>query len=185
MLKKIIEFKLNNLAGIIAFVGFFAMWMIINFLMSQNSIERLTDGYGIFDLHFNYSNQTVYSMLQRLGTEGRHDYLNMLPFDYIFSILFSFAFAKLFQIVLGKGAYSSKIEYIILIPYLRGLMDWLENTFLFVIISAFPQKFTILITTSSFVTSIKWVLMILTLTLPVVIALNNIIRKISAGSKAV
>ena len=96
----------------------------------------------IFDLSpFGYSFTYATELLDTLGVEGRNLYLStQLPLDFIYPGLFSITYSLLLVWLLGK-IYNedSKIYYLVFVPFLAGIFDYIENVFIIKMINSFPD----------------------------------------------
>ena len=127
----------------------------------------------LLDLYFSYSLDQVYEYLVRLGEGGRSAYTCMaLTSDLVFPVIYSLAFSVALTLLLKKllpG--TSRFRYLCLIPFLIVIADWCENLNLAFVTRVFPEPADWVVRFASFFTSLKWVLVVLTL-LMLVIALT-------------
>ena len=123
-------------------------------------------GFGGFvplDLHFTYTPEQVYGYLAELGAEGRGSYSCMLLFpDMVFPVVYAAALSVLFMLVLCRHVSPAR-AYLCLFPFLVVIADWGENLFLAGVLAAYPQSLDGVIRIASLFTSLKWVLIALTL----------------------
>lgn len=88
-----------------------------------------------------YSSEYVRKLFETLGEAGRNVYLfQQIPLDMIypglFAITFSLLLALLFERVLST---KSKIQKLIILPFLAGIFDYLENLGIIVMLNMHPN----------------------------------------------
>ena len=114
------------------------------------------------DLHFSYSPDQVYEYLAVLGAKGRGDYTRMLlTSDLAFPVVYSMALSIALMIVLRKLLPLASV-YLCLFPFTIVIADWFENLCLVMVTREFPEQADIIASYASSFTSLKWVLIVLT-----------------------
>ena len=119
----------------------------------------------LLDLHFSYSPVQAYEHLSALGEEGRSNYASMaLTSDLVFPVIYSLALSVALMLILKKlPSQVSRIRYLCLFPFLIIIIDWCENLSLAFVTYTFPGKIDWIVNSASFFTSLKWILVVLTL----------------------
>ncbi len=121
-------------------------------------VESYAPGKTLFDLSpGGYSYENALSLLQTLGTAGRHSYLTIqLPLDLIYPGLFAISYTLLITWLFKKGfKANSKIFYLAVVPFFGGLFDYLENVGIILMLKAFPEVSSNLVKTASAFTILK------------------------------
>jgi len=110
---------------------------------------------GILDLYFSYSVMEAYQLLDTYTEANRHTYLLVeLTVDLVYPWVYSFALCFLIFLL------SSKLN-LSLFPFLILIVDYFENFGIATLIYYYPQKLLYIAAVTSLFTSIKWVLVIL------------------------
>jgi len=89
-----------------------------------------------------YSPDYVNTLMNSLGTEGRHSYLyNQLPLDAIYPFLCGTSYCLLLAFVLSKlNKLDGNLFYLCLIPVFSGLFDYCENIGIATILITYPNN---------------------------------------------
>lgn len=133
------------------------------------------------DLHFSYRPEQVYEYLAGLGAEGRRSYRGMLLFpDMVFPVVYAAALSVLLVLVLCRYLSPSR-GYLCLFPFLIVIADWGENLFLAVVLAAYPEPLDGVIRIASLFTSLKWVLVALTLLVLLPVLLVRLAKSARTG----
>ena len=121
----------------------------------------------LLDLHFSYGPDQVYEHLSILGAKGRIAYARMaLTSDLLFPISYSFALSVALMLVLRKlFRADSQFRHLCLFPFLIVIADWCENLCLAFLTLTFPDRADTIICFASAFTSLKWMLVILTISI--------------------
>ena len=115
------------------------------------------------DLYFSYSPDQVYTYLATLGAQGRENYTRMLlTSDMAFPVIYSMALSTALLLVLRKLLPPANV-WLCLFPFMIVIADWFENLSLVIIMRKFPQQADNIVACASAFTSMKWLLVILTL----------------------
>ena len=143
-MKKIVTI-LQKMASGKAVLILFILTMAVFSLMIMFTIpkvESFASGIPLFDMSpSGYSHQQAISLLESLGEDGRNVYLfQQLPVDFIYPGLFAISYALLLTWLFAKSfAANLKIFFLVLVPVLGGLFDYLENIGIIIMINAFPN----------------------------------------------
>ena len=107
-----------------------------------------------------YTAEHAISLLNAIGPEGRDLYLSLqLPLDFIYPGLFILSYSLLFAWLLKKNySLESKAYYALYLPILAGLFDYTENVLIIIMLKAYPDLSSGLVTAASLATIIKSVL---------------------------
>jgi hypothetical protein len=107
-----------------------------------------------------YTTEYAISLLKAIGPEGRELYLSLqLPLDFIYPGLFIISYSFLFAWLLKKNYRpESKVYYALYIPILAGLFDYVENILIIMMLNAYPDLSSGLVTAASLATISKSIL---------------------------
>jgi hypothetical protein len=89
-----------------------------------------------------YSPDYVNTLLNSLGTEGRHAYLyNQLPLDAIYPFLCGTTYCLLLAFVLSKlNKLDGSLIYLCLLPVFSALFDYCENIGIVAMLTTYPNN---------------------------------------------
>ncbi len=190
-MKVLIRFMQKYSTGKIISVLFLSTMTVYTAMLSYSipAISAFAPDLSIFDLSpsgysFTYAND----LLNSLGIEGRNLYLSVqLPLDFIYPGLFSITYSLLLIWIFGKSFNAdSKIYYFALIPFLAGFFDYVENVFIIIMITSFPDLQVTTVKYASIFTILKssftiffFILLITSIALLFKTKISNIHNKLS------
>jgi branched-subunit amino acid permease len=123
---------------------------------SSSEIKNNSNNHGLLDAKFSYSQSTAYEYFENYGVEGRIKYTQFQILDMIYPLFYSLLLASLLFKLFTKSKYN---------PYLfalfAGTFDYIENLLLFSLNVSFPHINKAVVLISSFATSLKWSLIIM------------------------
>lgn len=141
-MKSIIKKYLNGKRIIILFILtnlVYAIMMMITIpkVMSYNGGMKILDS-----IPTGYDFEYVNSLLNALGSKGRHAYLYyQLPIDMIYPLLFGITYSLILAYILNKlGKLETHLFYFCGFPALTGLCDYLENVSIITILNLYPEN---------------------------------------------
>lgn len=146
--------KLNKIASLKSLLVFFGIC-----LASVTTISKIASAYNItynLDTRLSYPPSVVYDVLKALGKTGRQGYLFLHLVDYLYDVSYSI-FLGMALILLVKKLFPDKksLLNLCLIPIFAGLMDFLENISLDLLILSYPSRNNIAPTLASYFTVLK------------------------------
>jgi len=143
-----------------------------NYLFSQ-----LTKFSATLDLSFFYSVDFANNFFKTISSTGTSHYLyKFTTIDTIFPIFYSVFFALLVAYILKKkNIENSKLEYLILLPFISMLFDYLENILTIILMNNLHEISQILIYLLTISSSIKWGVALIGI--PIIIGLLFIKKK--------
>jgi hypothetical protein len=153
MFKKFLDMMMLKATWVRA-LGWLIIAEIVYFSMLNITIpmvEKQADGNKIFDLMpFGYSSEYAIDLLNSLGEQGRGEYLTyQIPLDLLYPGLMGIAGA--FLITLLTKEISQRFRWLIFLPLLAALFDYLENGMVAIMLIKFPSiSDTIIVTASTF-----------------------------------
>jgi hypothetical protein len=130
------------------------------------------------DLYFSYSPDQVYTSLATLGAQGRENYTRMLlTSDMAFPVIYTMALSTALLLVLRKLLPPAGAS-LCLFPFMIVIADWFENLSLVMIMRKFPEQSDTIVALASTFTSMKWVLVILTVFILLAAMAYSVARRI-------
>ena len=121
-------------------------------------VENYALGIDLFDLSpSGYSYDHAVLLMDTLGETGRSVYLTQqLPADFIYPGLFAISYSLLLTwLFLKSFDPKSWVYYLVFIPILAGLFDYLENIGIILMINAYPDLTPGLVRFASIMTVLK------------------------------
>lgn len=125
--------------------------------LGSRGISLYNNGYGLFDMHLKgYSPQTVYDVLNQMGTKGIAHYNIFFIIDNIF-VISVFYTLFVFSMYISRKSKQRWIGYgMAAATAVKAVTDFIENTLLIIVINNFPAKNDVLIKISSILTTVKF-----------------------------
>lgn len=123
------------------------------------------------DLQFSYSPEKAYQLLAQFSAEDLKMYRILeltgdIAYPIIYGLFFAFIIFKL-----------SKNTVFAIVPLLSILADIIENSGIAIMITSLPKELYTVASITSIFTSLKWILIISSLLLIVVLFVRNLLRK--------
>ena len=119
-----------------------------------NTISQLTDitgGIGILDFDRGYTHGRVIEVFSSYSDAGMTLYLRIQLLDLINPALYSLLISSLVYLLVRR----SKVIWLSIIPLLAGLLDYLENLTLYLLVQSYPDISESLVSFSSALSIIK------------------------------
>ncbi len=122
---------------------------------------------GALDAHLSYTPQQAYQALEAYGPSGRAQYSRaILLLDIIFPVIYTL----LLSLLIARGLVhafpaSPRIQLLALLPFAAVLFDWLENASILVLLASFPRRLDGLAAAAGVFTSLKWIILALSVLL--------------------
>jgi len=119
---------------------FAALYVLINFSgIGVAGLLRITDGANILDFEYGYTYDKAYNMLTALGIEGRAFYqTRILPIDFPFPFSYMLFYSGFIALLIKHIRPSKLLGYLLFIPVLAMLSDWIENIGIISMLSNYP-----------------------------------------------
>lgn len=119
--------------GLVVLIALYAIvFGMIIFTMSQ--LSEATSGAGIIDFERGYSASRVGEILGSYGPDGFALYGRIQLLDLINPALYSLIFASILHLMFRGG----KASWVVILPLIAGMLDYLENVTIFLLIRSFP-----------------------------------------------
>lgn len=126
-------------------------------------LRQLTGGTGMLDMLFGYSVSQVYSMLEIIGNAGQQIYIELLYLDFAFMIFYTLFQSFIITALIKKARLNDYFKILNILPFLRSILDIIENFFILKILFHYPLKMITLVNISSIITISKLILNIIIL----------------------
>jgi hypothetical protein len=141
------------------FMLFFLVTILITMQFGTNGMKKFDSTAEMLDMsNFGYSVTAVYGLLTRLGATGRLIYIQQLGIDILFAVIFALFQSVMISGLIKRSHAGDRWKILNLLPFLRSLLDLIENGLLLYIIIQFPVEFPALATAASLVTISKWII---------------------------
>ncbi len=143
--------------------GFFLLFLLVVILITMqfgtNGMKKFDSAAELLDMYkFGYSVTAVYGLLTRLTATGRLIYIQQLGIDILFAVVFALFQSMMISSLIKRSEADERLRILNLLPFLRSLLDLVENALLLSIIFQFPVENPGLVTTASSVTMAKWII---------------------------
>jgi len=127
----------------------------------------------LIDLQFSYDQAEVTAILTGIGAKGRASYL----WANLIDMAFPFFYGSFFVGFLWRFRMHESLRLLALVPVMLAFVDWGENIQIRAMINAFPTISEAQAASASLFTSIKQVLLYVTLAMFVATGLTALVRK--------
>lgn len=121
-------------------------------------LRSLSGGTGMLDMMFGYSPPVVHGLLEKIGGAGRLLYSRLLLLDFAFAVAYTALQALLITALLRKAAMDGLWKRLNLLPFVRSLLDFVENGILLFVLNSFPEYPQIIVYLASAITLVKLIL---------------------------
>ena len=123
------------------------------------------------DLQFSYSPEKAYQLLSNFSAADLQKYMIIeLTVDVVYPIIYTL----LLSFLIFKINANPKLA---LFPFLILIADYLENTGIVILISNFPKELNSIVSVTSLLTSLKWLLVISCVLLIIVSGIRRLFMK--------
>jgi hypothetical protein len=166
----------------IAVAFFFWLFNFSSLPLSNPALMRVSHGKELLDVRLYYSAQEAFQAMKDYGPEGREIYQHFLVADFVFAPLYGLAFSLLLTLLaralFGPASSWSRLN---LLPIGIALIDWLENTCLFLLLIRYPGQNVFIGTASGIATLAKWVLTAVTLAVFAFMGMRLLAKRLAPG----
>ena len=121
----------RNLA-LLTLMSVVVMGLVIATVME---IGDVSDGAGVIDFFQGYSLETVNATLQAYGEEGLNLYARVQLLDVLNPLLYSLTVASFVYMTIKN----TRHKWLSITPLAGGLFDYLENIFIYLMTSSYPN----------------------------------------------
>lgn len=118
-------------------------------------LRVLSGGTGMLDMMFGYSPPMVHRLLEKVGSAGRHLYTRLLLLDFAFAIAYTALQSLLITALVRKASMDGLWKRFNLLPFVRSLLDLVENGILLFILNSFPVYPSTIVRIAAVITIIK------------------------------
>jgi len=158
MLNRLIDKTFSKVSGPVFLIAI-VIFMVFILLVLPNESERSEKYFKDSpapDSSFLYSGEDLYRMAENFGAEGRAYYIrSRFTFDIVWPLAYGL-FLCTAMVYLGRRLKHTKTRYLILLPILGVLLDYMENTGASLVMLMYPARVPILPHIVPIFTTAKW-----------------------------
>jgi hypothetical protein len=171
-LKKILDIIIQKASwkkAVLFSVIFAAFFVVINFTaIGVAEFSNITNGTNVFDFELGYSYEKANEMLTAYGAEGREFYLSKIPLDFPFPISYMLCLMGLMTLILKHTPSKKLNKYLLLLPVLSMLCDWIENIGIIIMLNNYPNLPEWSVSLASIFGILKWSFVAVSITVVIV-----------------
>lgn len=132
---------------------------------AERDIKQYSGGETVIDLHFTYTPEKVYQLLEGYGPDGRSYYFFAeTTADTVYVLIYTMFFLGLIVwIYQHKISQSHILKSLLALPLLACCFDFLENICVLTLLTKFPERLDQVAVLSAVFTGGKWLFALLTL----------------------
>ncbi len=147
----------------------FALYIIMaGFIMpaAERDIKQYSGGNTVIDLHFSYTPDQAYQLLDSYGPDGRKYYFFAeATADTVYVLIYTLFFLGLLVwLYKNKIHREERLKILLALPVIALCFDFLENICVLTLLTRFPERLDQLAYLSAIFTGGKWLFALLTLT---------------------
>ena len=145
--------KIIGISTVITLIMFAVVMFIVN-----PSIDG-KNGMSVLALQLAFDKEVGIEIINTWGKSGIENFKQLIFTDYIYALGYSFFFASILSVLILKKSKqnSSKYKFIIFLPFIAGLFDWIENTLELLFIHNPIEFSNTLFFIHSIIASLKWI----------------------------
>ena len=171
--------KCSNLKNITLLFLFLLIFIFVIFPYYESNINNSTnENIKILDVRFGYNIDQVTELFKEMGENGRAAYFIILSkTDMIYPIIYGSFLILLIAFLLDKiYPHSNKILLFLIFPIVGMVFDYLENFNTLYLLNKFPNITTEEVTFGSLMTQLKWVFILFSIALIVILLITLAIK---------
>jgi hypothetical protein len=161
MLKTISSFllRISKTWVMILTLGLMVLFLIFVLPGKAASSQDATGSSGSPDTSFFYQPARLAEWAEEFGAEGRQAYIyDRWTFDLIFPLVYvGFLAAGISWLVQRLAEFKQSIMIVNLLPITAGILDYLENTSISILMAIYPGEIPGLATLSAAFSALKWI----------------------------
>lgn len=164
----------------LCFTGIFAVFYVLinHTAVGVAGLLQITNGANILDFEFGYSAFEAHNMLTALGEQGRSFYLTrIIPIDFPFPFAYMLCYAGWIAFLIKNTVPNSKANYLLAIPVLTMLCDWIENIGIIAMLRNYPSLPSWAVTTASVSGILKTIFNVSIIAIILILAVIFVIRR--------
>ncbi len=172
--------KCSNLKNITLLFLFLLIFIFVIFPYYESNINNSTnENIKILDVRFGYNIDQVTELFKEMGENGRAAYFIILSkTDMIYPIIYGSFLILLIAFLLDKiYPHSNKILLFLIFPIVGMVFDYLENFNTLYLLNKFPNITTEEVTFGSLMTQLKWVFILFSIALIVILLITLAIKR--------
>jgi len=137
--------KYKNKIGFLVILILLGLLILFEILFAEiltPQFLKLTKGTGLLDMTTFYNPEQAFEMIENYGPGGRAFYNLIQIVDFFFPIVYTLFFMSLTAYLLKlNNLIQSRWRFLVFIPLIAGLCDWLENIGIFMMLRMYPRDF--------------------------------------------
>ncbi|MBI5177715.1 MAG: hypothetical protein HZA04_00465 [Nitrospinae bacterium] len=138
-------------------VAFILLTGVVDSPINHSRLMAMSGGVDLLDQRWYYTADEAFRALEAYGEKGRRFYQFFLLGDFLFLIAYSVALCSVLALILRKALPpESAMNRLILLPFLAGGLDYLENFSLLAMLNRYPAHAEIASMTAGIFTLGKW-----------------------------
>lgn len=127
--------------------------LIVAVVREVGRISDVSDGAGILDTKTGYSHSDVLALFDSYGEQGRSFYRNLQLWDLAHPFVYSLLLASVLFLAFRR----TRWEWVTLLPFAIGALDYLENAFLWAMIATYPEIDATVVSIANVLSIVKFV----------------------------
>ncbi len=133
------------------------MFTVVMFIVNP-SIDG-ESGMGVLALQLAFDKEVGIEIINSWGKSGIENFKQLIFTDYIYALGYSVFFTSILSVLILKKLKqnSSKYKFIIFLPFMAGLFDWIENSLELLFIHKPIEFSNTLFFIHSIIASSKWI----------------------------
>lgn len=180
-MKKTIYQKMLVLGKTVNLQILFGLYIVMaGFIMpaAERDIKQYSGGNTVIDLHFSYTPEKAYELLDSYGPDGRKYYFFAeATADTVYVLIYAMFFLSLLiWLYQNKIHREERLKIILALPVAALCFDFLENICVLTLLTRFPERLDQVASLSAVFTGGKWLFALLTLTAIVAGVIWSLVR---------
>ncbi len=127
--------------SLLSMISILLIYWVINYsAIGVAGLLKVTGGASILDFEFGFDINKATEMLTALGDDGRNFYQSkILPLDILFPLTYMFFYLTWMAFFLKNLSAPKIFNYLLLLPFLAMIADWLENVGIWILLQSYPD----------------------------------------------
>lgn len=172
-------YQFSNWKLILPLSIFFLVFMFVIFPVFQSDIQEIAnEQVQSLDGRIAYTLEDVINLFDKIGSQGRDIYKFIsgridMVYPIVYGLLFVLLLANALKDIIKA---QSKLIYFSLFPVLGVICDYIENIFIINFLNSFPIISIEKVAIGSFITTLKWLFLFLTIVLVLILSSMRLIK---------
>lgn len=143
------------------------------FDFSTSHLKEVSGGYAIPDLSFYYSPGQLHDLFNHFGKSGLNEYMHIQLIDMFYPLVYALLLSGLLFIAYRN----SKFYWVIYLPFIASVFDYLENFMLRFLALSYPDFNDGVAHFAAFCTAWKWIFVYISILFVIAGAIKLLIKK--------